>query len=288
MSPVAADHPQFNPPSDPDAPLWRYMSFSKFVSLLDRGALFFCRADKLGDPFEGSYPVKNKEMRPIWEAEQGLPQGFLGQSAEYYALQRQWTFVNGWHMNEVESDAMWHRYSQAGAGVALRSTYNRLRRAFAAAEQEVFLGVVRYLNYETACFREGNALSPFVHKRSIFRHEYEFRALVQDHRYADAIAARTGKWRRVEGAELVSEEGSLPKFAGGKTIDWEDLDLDEALPLPPPGIYVRVDLDDLIEAIFVAPDAEPWFRDLVESVMKRYGFERPVIAESTIAGIPFY
>ena len=40
------EHPSFNPPSD-NATLWRYMDFTKFVSLLDKSALFFVRADKL-------------------------------------------------------------------------------------------------------------------------------------------------------------------------------------------------------------------------------------------------
>ena len=34
------------PPPD-NAVLWRYMDFTKFVSLLDKQALFFARADKL-------------------------------------------------------------------------------------------------------------------------------------------------------------------------------------------------------------------------------------------------
>ena len=41
--------PQDLPSAPPnDAVLWRYMSFTKFVSLLTKKALFFARADKLG------------------------------------------------------------------------------------------------------------------------------------------------------------------------------------------------------------------------------------------------
>ena len=36
------EHEAFNPPPD-DAVLWRYMDFTKFVSLLDRSALFFTK-----------------------------------------------------------------------------------------------------------------------------------------------------------------------------------------------------------------------------------------------------
>ena len=48
-----------------DAVLWRFMSFTKFVSLLARNALFFARADKLGDPFEGSLTPLNVALRPL-------------------------------------------------------------------------------------------------------------------------------------------------------------------------------------------------------------------------------
>ena len=46
------EHRACNPPSS-DAILWRYMDFTKYVSLLEKRALFFARADKLEDPFEG-------------------------------------------------------------------------------------------------------------------------------------------------------------------------------------------------------------------------------------------
>ena len=41
-------HPLFVAPPG-DALLWRYMDFTKFVSLLDTSSLFFSRADLLGD-----------------------------------------------------------------------------------------------------------------------------------------------------------------------------------------------------------------------------------------------
>jgi hypothetical protein len=49
------EHEVFDPPEDLDATIWRYVDFTKLVSLLDTKSLFFARADQLGDPFEGSY-----------------------------------------------------------------------------------------------------------------------------------------------------------------------------------------------------------------------------------------
>ena len=49
-------------PTD-EAILWRYMDFTKFVSLLDKQALFFASITSLEDPFEGSLPVANMNVR---------------------------------------------------------------------------------------------------------------------------------------------------------------------------------------------------------------------------------
>lgn len=43
-----------------------------------------------------------------------------------------------------------------------------------------------------------------------------------------------------------------------------------------PGIEVTVDLEQLIEAIYVSPVSEPFFKDVVNSVVQMYGLNRPV------------
>lgn len=42
------------------------------------------------------------------------------------------------------------------------------------------------------------------------------------------------------------------------------------------GAFVAVDLDNLIGAVFVAPECEPWIKEVVEGVMKAYGVDKPV------------
>jgi hypothetical protein len=44
-----------------------------------------------------------------------------------------------------------------------------------------------------------------------------------------------------------------------------------------PGTCVTVDLDMLIETVFVAPEAEPWLKEVVEGVMKVYKICKPVV-----------
>ena len=43
------------------------------------------------------------------------------------------------------------------------------------------------------------------------------------------------------------------------------------------GKYVSTDLDVLIESIYVAPYAESWFKDVVESLLSKYQVNKKVI-----------
>ena len=47
------------PPPNLDVPIWRYMDFTKFVSLLQNRGLFFPTVTQLNDPFEGSFARGN-------------------------------------------------------------------------------------------------------------------------------------------------------------------------------------------------------------------------------------
>ena len=53
------EHPVFKQPPDENIRIWRYMDFTKFVSVLDTQSLFFSRSDRLGDLFEGAHPTVN-------------------------------------------------------------------------------------------------------------------------------------------------------------------------------------------------------------------------------------
>ncbi len=45
----------------------KYVDLLKFVSILQRRSLFFCRLDKLEDQFEGTTAKANYQLRLQWE-----------------------------------------------------------------------------------------------------------------------------------------------------------------------------------------------------------------------------
>ena len=230
------EHGAFNPPPG-DAMLWRYMDFTKFVSLLDKRALFFSAADQLGDPFEGSVSKVNEVLRPI--ANPDLPEDILRGLTQHLKESRRFNLISCWHENSHESEAMWRLYSREKDGVAIKTDFDSFTKSFTCSE-DIHIGKVSYVDYKSEIIPENNLFSPFLHKRKSFAHEHEVRAI---------------SWIRHEDDEV------LKKLR------------DEGLT----GVYYEVDLSVLIKEVIVAPFAPDWFLELVNSVAASYDLKVPVV-----------
>src|SRR5829696_1724635 len=111
-------HPVFRPPPDIDGKIWQYMELAEFVSMLHRKALFFIKANKLRDPYEGLIPQFNNNM------------------------------TRGPDYNEEESAAMWNSYSHENAGIAIQSTTTKLSKCFRDNNDDtIWIGKVQYLDF---------------------------------------------------------------------------------------------------------------------------------------------
>ncbi len=235
-----------------DAQIWRYTDFTKFVSILDKKALFFARADTLGDPFEGSFPRINiKKRKDAFMPDLGKD-NIIQSTSDLYRIFVRLTVINCWHLNEHESDAMWKLYLKNGDGIAIQSTVGRLINSLPAYQtNKIHIYKVEYVNYEKDRIPEGT-YSPYFHKRKSFEHEHELRALIQ----------------------------RLPLKKTGE-IDFRKT------PFVNGGIYVPVDLDKLIERIYLSPTCPSWQKDVLESLIKKYGLNRN-IKQSKLTEKPEY
>src|SRR5262249_39130411 len=130
-----AVHPFFAPP-DEKARIWRYMDFTKFVSLLDTGALFFCRADQVSDSWEGAHTVENLRRRSQMLSAEKFPERDLGLSEVYRSLRRH-TFLNCWHLSAFESVAMWKLYVAHSEGIAIQATFGGFKTSFEGDENNL-------------------------------------------------------------------------------------------------------------------------------------------------------
>ena len=238
------------PPPDRTAKIWRFMSIAELVSLLSKRALFFTRPDKLEDQFEGSLPklvVTKAEVG--FEKLTPMGQTILRDTRQHYGYlqSKLWTMVNCWYLNEHESAAMWKLH--AADGISIQSTFERFVDAVAPATRKIYLGQVRYLDYE----KEGWDISAdprtiwsIFHKRKSFEHENEFRAAI-----CEPIPG--GIYNCAEGPGYVSPNGT-------------------------PGMSVQVDLGRLIEKIHVAPGSPPWIQDVVKTITDSYDLGGAVVS----------
>ncbi len=223
-------------PEDEDI-IWRYLSFSRFAAMLENGGVFFPRAHLFEDQWEGSLSSQNLEVRRESLAEAGVDESrvnsLLGTSSGFNEWNRQWMLVSCWHLDDVESDAMWRLYGSGEGRLALRSSVGRLRGVL---PDDIQVGRVNYIDYATDAIPQGNILFPYFHKRTSFKHEHELRAV---------------RWDR----SRLTQVGHV----------------DLSIKAPDAGEWVKVDLTVLFESLFVSPEAPPWFATLLRQVLERYG-----------------
>ena len=159
-------HPVFRPPLRSTL-LWKYVDFTKFISILEQGALFFSTPENFPDPFEGHYPLNNLN---------GLSEESAKGLARVTKDLRKVVLVDCWHWNQFESAAMWNLYSEWERGIAIQTTVGAFQKSLTGPE-DVFVGKVKYIDYDTQEIDRHNALIPYLTKRKSFAHEREVRAL---------------------------------------------------------------------------------------------------------------
>ncbi|SRR5581483_433657 len=245
------ESPIFEPPDEPNTPVWRYVSLAKFISLLERRALYFARLDHMSDAREGF--VSEAALKTIldgfdgaWRSDPEKVRNVELQLRMLYAVARTQIAVNCWHMNEVESAAMWAIYSGPSHSVAIRSTFQRLAQSFQPAPTDVHVGVVKYIDLQ----REGARLA---------RVQEETGHMVPNVFYPSIYKGKSYEYEReLRAATIYMAEDETTQLA------WQ-------------GAYVEVDLTTLIESIYVSPRSPSWFCDDVQSLVARYGLAQTVI-----------
>ena len=244
----------------PSATIWRYIDFSKFVSLIATRSLYFARADKLGDEFEGASGIE--ERREEWETfylrffrrtTENLPgevpaafteeaiekQGreLIEQLHKTAAEDRHRTFVSCWHQNSGESEALWRLYCPPGsAGLAIQTDVSHLRDCLRDVS-DLSVGQVQYVDFKT---RFAPINDRVFWKRKSLSHESEVRAVIR----------------------IGMPEGTN-------------------------GLAIPVDPTRLVNKLVPSPFAPEWFSSTIQAVLER--FEVPLrVAPSELQARPFF
>jgi hypothetical protein len=194
------NHPAFPQPTESSAVLWRYMEIDQFKCLLDSSRLFMPSADRLGEPLEATTPegdlkwwrrqatnANSEEQRRIFEHNRG----FLSRMAQQF---RSSYYVSCWHMNPHENYAMWKCYTKHPDSVAVRTTYEALRKCLPIYLQ---MGMIRYIDYASERLPSMNMFEYIMHKDSFYSFECEVRAvasaptaMLSDKRFSENLFAK--------------------------------------------------------------------------------------------------
>jgi hypothetical protein len=248
--------PPFEPPSDPNIRIWRYVDFAKFTSMVDSSSLHFTRQDQMEDEYEGAFSEGSFEA--VMAVREGQEyQKFEDEMNQYQRdvmnfvrmVNRTGAFVNCWHMSHVESVAMWKIYS--GMGIAIQSTFQRFADCFTEPHEPVHISVVKYEDYIRfqMRFAEDAWIEPALYKRKMFEYERELRAF----------------WL-------------YPPTTNGKI----DLSVENHRRGQPLSINLRT----LIERVYVSPGRRGWFLRLTRNVLDKYGYSDISVVPSALDDVP--
>jgi hypothetical protein len=199
-----------------------------------------------------------KIMRDPWEGAFGsgssVDPGYLQYLEQMQT--REMMYMSCWSVGEVESAGLWDLYQSGSMGVALKSTWGRLTSSL-RTRRYIVGGAIEYIDHASTEIDPSNIFNTYVYKRRQFEYEREARLLHW------AGAEREGSDQLRDG-----EVKSIP--------------LSELIR---PGIPIKVDLETLVESVYVAPNAQPWVAELVKSVIAKYGHDFEVF-ESTLYAKP--
>ena len=252
-----------------NAIIWRYMDLSKFLDILYRKALYFTRADRLDDPFEGSIPkinvekfkndiTKNTLYHGIYKTLKPLIKDDNTEWEDIRKSVREFIGINSWNMNKVESSSFWKQYCSGSDGIAIQSTIERLKKCMTNEPEPVYIGQINYIDYSDDEMPVISFLHQFLYKREVFADEKEVRAIVFLNQYdfstLDPITIETV--RKLEYNNLI-------------------------------GYHVSIDPEILIESVILAPSNEEWQKELLQSLINHYKFKL-TICPSSLRNKPLY
>ena len=255
IRPTTQTAPVFYPQSD--YIIVKYLDLTRFISLIQRKTLFFCRLDKLEDKFEGTTAKLNFDLRIDnyhYLRDAGFFQVIVSDEEIVKKVKEQYEFekkkkaincVNCWNKKNTESAALWKIYSDFSKGIMIKSSISRLIKAWENTKEEISLSEIKYIDYSHELMPDGNSMYPLIHKQIAYSYEEEVRLIY----------------------EIVPESGW--------DYDWTKEEVME-------GLYIKANLSELIEEIILSPYSPKWFFKLVQDLSEKYELNK-VISKSQLS-----
>jgi len=248
-------HADSNPnwePTEPkrNPPIWRYRSFEQLCELLTSGSLWFSHVSEFDDPYEAAYSGLPERQPTLLELFSNDEKNFSGggvTKGRQYAI----SHANCWHINNRDSAALWNQYEGETTAIAIKSSPESLKEALDTTGHYMMYGRVDYVDIENGVI-PNDPENPVFFKRDDFQYEDEYRAVLLDY---SRLATLIANWKRI------SEK--YDKYVG----DSSRLSLVDMMK---PGYSLQVCLDELIEAIYIDPNASSRTVDMIECIVSKF------------------
>jgi len=247
--PVTGKNTEWMIPSDPMI-IRRYKPLRHFEDTLRNGF----RAGQ-ADGYEeregqASEPAREHERQRSEQTESmklrnGEEMDLAGGMEQTREAGRENYYANCWRLGTDEDPEIWEQYAD-GQGVAIETTYRQMEEFLAPNKEDLYMGIVRYMDYENNITPTGIPYALYFYKHRTFDGEQEFRVLTN--RGGNPIL-------RTDGKEIPSE----------------------SRPDNPSHVNLSADMDALINRVIISPDAGEEVRIQVEEALDEHSVSAPVV-----------
>ena len=218
--------------------IWRYMDLPKFLDLVTSGELYFANVSSMSDQYEGLLPQSNvREIKKILSGVASISEkeseAIANRSVENIRQFKKFTLVNCWSMHTIESFALWKIYlGVSGSGVAIRTNAKALVKSLGDSGVDIQMGEVSYKNYIK---EQPDILNITTRKSPFYSYEEELRLFI------------INQFELIKNEELETEM-RIAKF--------------------PNGLKVPIDVNELIQEIYISPFMGDWFEEMLRKTLK--------------------
>jgi hypothetical protein len=222
--------------------LWKYMDLPKYLSLLTSESIWLARSNTFKDKREGVFHSAMKDdLEKIYEMlskRDDFPSTAPVKNAmDFQEYLSNNTYISCWHKSLKENMVMWEIYGQTENSIAIKTTASNLKSSFDLNELMKFA-------IEVALDEVSYIDSESAHLEKNYRQPFFIKR------------------------EHFAFEKEVRLYLRTTNIG--------SLPDTPYGYNIPINLDLLIDEIYVHPDADDWFLEAVRALTDRFGLKKEV------------
>jgi hypothetical protein len=223
---------------DEDVILWRYMNLAKFVSMLEKRSIWLARADTFGDKHEGKFPdeMRNYIEKAYEDYDDENDDSPVKDASDFQDYLVKNTFISCWHRNLDENMVMWEIYGKEKESVAIQTTVDDLDRSVDASVLSGHSLIMKNVEYQNS----DEIKEILLYEDCFFRKRKHFS-------FEKEVRISLDTYSRFNPTK------NTPYGYG--------------LPIQP---------NILIQKVLIHPDSSGWFKDAVDSIMKKYELHAPI------------